>query len=161
MFKNTPFESIAKSMTEGAGKFNPEALQEVIKTTQENLKAMTNLAQSQIKAAQTAAAENMEAFKGVKEPQAALEAMKASAEQGIAMATQNLKEVTALAVSQFNANVDAIQKAHPAPEAFASVTKGLKEAASALESTLDSAMKKGATAVDVVTDVYAKASAKK
>ncbi len=161
MFKNTPFESIAKSMTEGAGKFNPEAMQDVVKSTQENLKAWAELGQSQVQAAQAAAAENLEVLKGVKEPQAAMEAMKASAEQGVAMATRNLKEVTALAVSQFKANVDAIEKAHPAPEAFASVAKGLKEAASTLESNLDAAMQKGATAADVVTDVYAKASAKK
>ena len=161
MFKNTPFESLAKSMTEGAGNFTPEAIQEVVKATQENLKAMTSLAQSQVQTAQAAAAKSMETFKSVKEPQAALEAMKASAEQGIALATQNFKEMTALAVSQFKASVDAIEKAHPAPEAFAGMTKGLKDAASTLESTLDSAMKKGANAVDVVTDVYAKASAKK
>ena len=161
MFKNTPFESIAKSMTDGAAKFNPEAMQEVVKSTQENLKAWTSLAQSQVQAAQAAAADNLETFKGVKEPQAAMEAMKASAEQGIALATQNLKEVTALAVAQFKANVDAIEKTHPAPQAFASIAKGLKEAASTLETNLDSAMKSGATAVDTVTDVYAKASSKK
>jgi len=161
MFKNTPFESIAKSMTEGAGKFNPEAMQEVVKSTQENLKAWAVLGQSQLQAAQAAAASNLEAFKDMKDPQATLEAMKASAAQGIALATQNLKDVTALAVAQFKANLDAIEKAHPAPEAFASVAQGLKQAASTMESTLDSAMKKGATAVDVVTDVYPKAGSKK
>lgn len=161
MFKNTPFESLAKSMTEGTGKFNPEAMQNIVKVTQENLKAWTDLGQSQLHAAQAAAADKMEAFKGVKEPQAALEVMKASAAQGIALATQNLKDVTALAVAQFKANVDAIEKTHPAPEAFASVAKGLKEAASTMESTLDSAMKNGGTAVDVVTDVYPKVSSKK
>lgn len=161
MFKNTSFEAIAKTMTEGAGKFNPEAMQDVVRSTQENLKAMTALLQAQFQAGQAAAAENMATFKSVKEPQAALEAMKASAAQGVEMATKNFKDVTALAVSQFKANLDAIEKVHPAPEAFASIAKGLKDAATLMESNLDLAMDKGATSIDVVTDVYAKASSKK
>ena len=147
MFTNTPFESIAKTMKENAEKFNPAGSQEAFKPVMEQLKAWGELAQKQVKGAQAAVAETVESFKSIKEPQAAFEAMKASAENGIAMATQNLKDVTALGVAQFHASVDALQKAHPAPEAFANVGKGLKEAASTVEKSLESALKNGAAAV--------------
>ena len=80
-------------------------------------------------------------------PQAAFEAMKASAENGIAIATKNLKDVTALGVAHFHSGVDVIEKAHPAPEVFANIGKGLKSAASAVENALDSAVKTGTAAV--------------
>ena len=103
--------------------------------------------QKQAQAAQSAIAETVEAFKGVNEPQAAFEAMKASAENGIAIATKNLKDVTALGVAHFHSGVDVIEKAHPAPEVFANIGKGLKSAASAVENALDSAVKTGTAAV--------------
>lgn len=147
MFTNTSFESIAKTMKENAEKLNPAASQETFKPVMEQLKAWGDLAQKQAQVAQTAIAETVESFKSVKEPQAAFEAMKASAENGIAMATQNLKDVTALGFAQFHTSVDALQKAHPAPEAFASVGKGLKDVASKMENALESTMKNGAAAV--------------
>lgn len=147
MFTNTSFESIAKTMKENAEKLNPAASQEAFKPVMEQLKAWGDLAQKQAQVAQTAIAETVESFKSVKEPQAAFEAMKASAENGIAMATQNLKDVTALGFAQFHTSVDALQKAHPAPEAFASVGKGLKDVASKMENALESTMKNGAAAV--------------
>ena len=147
MFTNTSFESIAKTMKENAEKLNPAASQEAFKPVMEQLKAWGDLAQKQAQVAQAAVAETVESFKSVKEPQAAFEAMKASAENGIAMATQNLKDVTALGFVQFHTSVDALQKAHPAPEAFAPVGKGLKDAASKMENALESTMKNGAAAV--------------
>src|SRR3989442_7260330 len=92
-------------------------------------------------------AEAVESFKGVKERMAVFEAMKASADKGVAMGTQNLKDVTALGFAQFHSGVDALQKAHPAPEAFAIVGKVLKDAASNMENALESAMKNGAASV--------------
>lgn len=147
MFKNTPFESIAKTMTESAPKFNPAAMQDAIKPAQDNLKAWADLAQNQAKEAQAAIAETVESIKGIKDPQAAFEIMKASAEAGMAMFAKNLKEATSLSFGQFHGTVDAVEKAHPAPEAFASVAKNLKAAATTAESTLDSVMEKGAAAV--------------
>lgn len=47
MFENTPFEAIAKSMTESAPKFDIGAAQEVLRSLQDNLKAWADLAQSQ------------------------------------------------------------------------------------------------------------------
>ena len=147
MFTNTSFESIAKTMKENAEKFNPAASQEAFKPVMEQLKAWGDLAQKQAQVAQAAVAETVESFKNIKEPKAAFEAMKTSAENSVAMASQNLKDVTALGFAQFQSSIDALQKAHPAPEAFASMAKGLKDAASTAENALESVMKNGAAAV--------------
>ena len=147
MFKNTPFEAIAKSMSESAPKFNATSMQDAVKPMQENLKAWADLAQHQAKEVQAAITETMASIKDVKDPQAAFEIMKASAEAGMAMFAQNLKEATSLSVGQFHSTVDAVEKAHPAPEAFAPVAKNLKAAATTAESTLDSVMEKGAAVV--------------
>ncbi len=151
MFKNTPFEAIAKTMTDAAPKFNPAAMQDAIKPAQDNLKAWADLAQSQAKEAQEAITDTVESIKGIKDPQAAFELMKASAEAGMAMFAKNLKDATSLSFGQFHSTVDAVEKAHPAPEAFASVAKNLKAAATTAENTLESVMEKSAAAVASVT----------
>jgi len=145
MFKNTPFEAIAKTMSESAPKFTPAAMQDAIKPAQDNLKAWADLAQNQAREAQAALTETVQAIKGIKDPQAAFEIMKASAEAGAAMFAKNLKDATALSFGQFHSTVDAIEKAHPAPEAFSAVAKNLKAAASTAESALDTAMEKSAS----------------
>ncbi len=147
MFKNTPFEAIAKTMSDAAPKMNPAVVQEAIKPVQDNIKAWADLAQVQAKEVQAAITETVESIKGAKDPQSAFEVMKASAEAGMAMFAKNLKTATSLSVEQFHSGVDAIEKAHPAPEAFASVAKNLKAAATTAESTLDSALEKGVSAV--------------
>ena len=158
MFKNTPFEAIAKTISESAPKFNATSMQDAIKPAQENLKAWADMAQSQAKEAQAAMAETMASIKDIKDPQAAFELMKASSEAGMAMFAKNLKEATSLSVGQFNSTVDAVEKAHPAPEAFAAVAKNLKAAATTAESTLDSVLEKGA---EVAASVAPAAKAKK
>ena len=153
MFKNTPFEAVAKAISESAPKFNAASMQDAIKPTQDNLKAWADLAQNQAKEAQAAITETMASIKDIKDPQTAFEIMKASAEAGMAMFAKNLKEATSLSVGQFHTTVDAVEKAHPAPEAFASVAKNLKAAATTAESALESAMEKGAAAVASVAQV--------
>jgi hypothetical protein len=147
MFKNTPFEAIAKTISDSAPKFNPASMQDAIKPAQDNLKAWADLAQNQAKEAQAAMAETMASIKDIQDPQTAFEIMKASAEAGMAMFAKNLKEATSLSVGQFHTAVDAVEKAHPAPEAFASVAKNLKAAASNAETTLETVMDKSAAAV--------------
>ena len=147
MFTNTPFESAAKTIKANAEKFSPAAAQEALKPMMDQLKAWGDLVQAQAQVAQASMAETVESFKSVKEPQAAFAVMKTAAENGIAMATKNLKDVTALGVAQFNSSVDALEKAHPAPEAFATVGKSLKSAASTLETAVESALKNGAAAL--------------
>jgi hypothetical protein len=143
MFKNTPFEAIAKTMTESVPQFSPAAMQDAIKPVQDNLKAWTDLAQRQAKEAQAIFEESAESMKSVKDPQAALEAFKAASEAGVALFAKNLKDATSLSVNQFRATVDAIEKSHPAPEVFAEIAKNLKAAASTAESTLVTALDKG------------------
>ena len=147
MFKNTPFEAIAKTMTDATPTFNADAIQEAVKPVQDNLKIWADLAQTQGKEAQVAMAETLASIKGVKDPQAAFVIMKASAEAGMAMFAKNLKEVTSLSFGQFHSAVDAIEKAHPVPEAFASVAKNMKVAAASAETAIDTALDKGAAAV--------------
>ncbi len=144
MFKNTPFEAIAKTLSESAPKFNPAAVQDAVKPAQDNLKAWADLAQQQAAAAQSAITQTVESIKGIKDPQAAFAIMKESAEAGMAMFAKNLKDATSLSFGQFHSTVDAVEKAHPQPEAFASVAKNLKAAASTAENAIDSAMEKGA-----------------
>jgi hypothetical protein len=145
MFKNTPFEAIAKSMADSAPKFDLGTAQEAFRPLQDNLKAWADLAQSQAAEAQAAMMETVEAVKGAKDPQAAFEAFKTSSEAAMALFQKNLKDAVALSVTQFHDTVDAVQKAHPAGEALAPFANGLKAAASSAESTLDTAMQKGAT----------------
>ncbi len=150
MFKNTPFEAIAKTMSESATNINPAAMQDAIKPLQDNLKAWGDLAQAQAQAAQASITETVESIKSAKDPQTAFETLKASAEAGMAMFAKNLKDATALSVDQFHTGVDALEKSHPAPEAFASVGKNLKAAASTAESTLNTMLEKGAAAAAAV-----------
>ena len=158
MFKNTPFEAIAKTMSEAAPQFNPAAVQDAIKPAQDKLKAWADLAQKQAAEAQSAITGTMESIKGIKDPQAAFEIMKESAEAGMAMFAKNLKESTSLSFGQFHSTVDAVEKAHPQPEVFAAVAKNLKAAASTAESAIESAMEKG---VSMAASVSSAPKAKK
>jgi len=145
MFTNSPFASAA-TMFPGAEKFTPAAMQDAVKPFMDNLKAWSDLAQRQTQATQAAVAESVEAFKSIKEPQAALETMKTSAEKSMALTAKHLQEATALSVAQFNAGIDAMQESHPAPESFANVGKGLKAAAASMENAVASTLKNGAAA---------------
>ena len=156
MFKNNPFEAFAKNLADAAPSMNPAAVQEALKPVQDNLKAWADLAQAQAQAAQQSVTSAVEAIKSAKDPQAAFEGLKASAEAGLALFTQNMKDVTAFGVEQFHSSVDAIGKSHPAPEAFASVGKNLKAAASTAENTLNTLLDKGAAAAAAVTPEAAK-----
>lgn len=144
MFKNTPFESIAKSMTESAPKFDLGAAQEAMRSGQDSLKAWADLAQAQAAQTQAAMMEAVEAVKGASDPQSAFEAFKTSSETAMALFQKNLKDAVALSVTQFHDTVDAVQKVHPAGDSLAPLAKGLKAAASSAESTLETAMEKGA-----------------
>ena len=143
----TQIDDIAYTMKENLAKLSPAASQEALAPMMDNLKAWGELIQAQVQTAQAAMAETVESFKSIKEPTAAFEAMKALAERNMAMAAQNLRDASALGFAQFHANIEALQKVHPAPEAFAPVAKGLHDAASQMEKALESTMDKGAVAV--------------
>ena len=146
MFKNNPFEAATKAMMANAEKFMPSGSGDSSAQVMANLKAWGELMQEHAQAAQAAAQETMESFKSIKDPQAAVEALKASAQTTLAMTAKHLQEATSLSVSQFMAGVDAMQGSHPLGEAFAPVAKGMKTAASAMETAVGSALKKGAAA---------------
>ena len=141
MFNSNPFEAITKTMKENAEKFNPAATQEALKPLMANLQAWGELAQKQAQAAQASVTATVESFKVIKEPQAAFEALKSLAEENMAVAAKNLKDVTALGVAQFHTSVEAIEKAHPAPEAFAAVSKGMKAAVAQVQTAIETAIK--------------------
>lgn len=150
MFKNNPFEAATKAMMANAEKFMPSMPSssggDMAGPVMENLKAWGELMQEQAQASQAAAAETLEAFKAIKDPQAAVEALKDSAQKTMALTAKHMQEATALSVAQFTASVDAMQGAHPMAEAFAPVAKGMKTAASAMETAVGAALKKGVAA---------------
>ena len=88
-------------MTDAASKFNADAMQDAIKPVQDNLKVWADLAQNQAKEAQDAMAETMASIKDIKDPQAAFDIMKASAEAGMAMFAKNLKDATPWSFGQW------------------------------------------------------------
>jgi AICAR transformylase/IMP cyclohydrolase PurH len=141
MFNTPSFDALTKTMKENAAKFNPAATQEALKPMMAHLEAWGELAQKQTQAAQASMTATFESFKNIKEPQAAFEAMKTLAEQNMAAAAKNLKDVTALGIAQFHTSVDALEKAHPLPEAFSAVGKGMKAAASQVQTAVETAIK--------------------
>jgi hypothetical protein len=145
MFEAPSFESL-KALFPKVDGLNPAAAQEAVQPLLDNLKAWGELTQAHAQATQAVALESFEALKAAKEPQAAIEIVKANAEKSIALGVKHAQEAAALSVAQFNAGVDAISAKHPAPEAFAGVAKGLKAAASTAEATLTKTLKSGAAA---------------
>ena len=113
MNMNQTFESAQKSIQSSTEKFTPEAMQEAFQPIMNNMKAWGELVQQQAQASQTVVTETFEAFKNVKEPQAALEVMGTFAQNLVEMTSKNLKETVALSVSQFKGNVDWLQKQKP------------------------------------------------
>ncbi|MEO5661023.1 MAG: hypothetical protein ABIQ90_14695 [Polaromonas sp.] len=140
------FDSAVNTMKSNADKFTSGSTQEAFQPIMDNLKAWGELVQEQAQASQAAFTETFEAFKGIKEPQAAFEVIQAFAQNSMAMATQNFKDAIALSVSQFKGNVASLEKNLPASDAITSIANGMKDAASKMESSMDSAVNDGAAA---------------
>ena len=147
MNMNQTFESAQKSIQSSAEKFTPEAMQEAFHPIMNNMKAWGELVQQQAQASQTVVTETFEAFKNVKEPQAALEIMGTFAQNMVEITSKNLKETVALSVSQFKGNVDSMQKNLPASDAVSSISNSMKDAASKMESNVETSVNEGAAAV--------------
>ena len=147
MNMNQTFESAQKSIQSSAEKFTPEAMQEAFQPLMNNMKAWGELVQQQAQASQTVVTETFEAFKNVKEPQAALEIMGTFAQNMVEITSKNLKETVALSVSQFKGNVDSMQKNLPASDAVSSISNSMKDAASKMESNVETSVNEGAAAV--------------
>lgn len=147
MLTNKSYESAEKTMKSNAEKFTPAAAQEAFQPMMDNLKAWGDLIQEQTQASQAAVTETFEAFKDIKEPQAAFNAMSAFAENITAMFTKNIKDAVALSVAQFKGNVASLENNLPASEAVTHIANGLKDAASKMEDSVGSAVNDGTAAV--------------
>ena len=147
MNMNQTFESAQKSIQSSAEKFTPEAMQEAFQPMMNNMKAWGELVQQQAQASQAVVTETFEAFKNVQEPQAALEIMGTFAQNMMEITSKNLKETVALSVSQFKGNVDSMQKNLPASDAVSSISNSMKDAASKMESNVETSVNEGAAAV--------------
>ena len=147
---NNPFEAVTKAMMSGATPFTPDAAQDAAKQMMDSLSQWGDLAQSQAQALQAAAMETVAAFQEVREPQAAMEAVKNTAKKGLSLTAKHLQEITALGIEQFDAGVDLLQQRHPAPQTFEPVAKGMKMAAAAVESAVLATLKSGLSAAEPV-----------
>ena len=143
---NQSIQSAQKTLESSAQKFTPAAMQEAFQPLMGNAKAWGDLLQQQAQASQNAVSETFEAFKNVKEPQAALEAMGTFAQTLMAMASKNMKDTVALSVSQFKSNVTTLEKNLPASDAVTSIANSMKDSASQLESTVESTVNDSAAA---------------
>jgi hypothetical protein len=110
----------------GADKFAPEALQASLKPVTEQLQAWADLGKKHFEESRLATEAALKSFTGVKDPQAAVELIKANAQQGLTLASSQLRASADLGVSQFHANVDATAAKLPQPDTFAPIAKGLK-----------------------------------
>jgi hypothetical protein len=146
MSNDKSFESAEKTMKSSAEKFSPAAAQEAFQPMMDNFKAWGDLVQEQAQASQAAVVETFEAFKGIKEPKAAFEVMTAFTQNAVARASKNVKDAVALSMAQFKGNVSSLEKSLPASEALTGIANGLKDAASSVENSLDSAVNDGAAA---------------
>ena len=142
MLTNNPFEAVAKAMTETLSLFQPDVAPDVAQPVRDYVQAWVDLAQRQAAEAQAMLSETLVSMHSVKDPQSALEACRASAEAGFALFAKYLKDATALSTDQLYSAVDAIEKNHPAPEAFAAFATQLKSATSSAERALLAALNK-------------------
>lgn len=147
MNMNKTFESAQKSIQASAEKFTPAALQESLQPVMSNVKAWGELIQEQAQASQSVVAETFEAFKNVKEPQAAFAAMTSFSESLMELASKNIKNTVALSVAQFQGNVTSMEKNLPASEAMTSIANSMKDSAAKMESSVASSVNESAAAV--------------
>ena len=135
----------------GAEKFTPEAIQASLKPVMEQAQAWADLGKKHFEESRLATEAALKSMTGVKDPQTAVELIKANAKQGLVLAGEQLRASADLGVSQFHAALDATAAKLPQPEAFAPLTKGIK-------SGVDSAHTALSTAIDQVAPAAKKAT---
>jgi hypothetical protein len=124
----------------GAEKFAPEALQANLRPFVEQMQAWAELGKKHFEESRLATEAALKSLNGVKDPQAAVELLKANAKQGLVLAGEQLRASAELGVAQFHAAVDASPAKLPQPEAFAPLTKGLKSGVDFAHTSLSSAI---------------------
>ncbi len=122
----------------GSEKFTPEALQANLRPVLDQMQAWADLGKKHFEESRAATEVALKSFSGVKDPQAAVEVIKANAKQGLTLAGEQLRASADLGVSQFHAAVDATAAKLPQPETFAPLTKGLKSGVDSAYTTLSS-----------------------
>ena len=122
----------------GAEKFTPEAIQANLKPVMEQMQAWADLGKKHFEESRLATEAALKAMTGVKDPQAAVELIKANAKQGLVLAGEQLRASADLGVSQFHAALDATAAKLPQPEAFAPLTKGIKTGVDMAHTSLSS-----------------------
>lgn len=138
----------------GADKFAPEALQANLKPVLAQMQAWADLGKKHFEESRLATEAALKSLTGVKDPQAAVELIKANAQQGLALAGQQLRASADLGVSQFHATVDATAAQLPQADAFAPIAKGLKTGVDYAHSSLSSV-------IDQVAPVAKKAATRR
>jgi len=136
---------------QGSEKFSPEAIQANLRPVMEQVQAWADLGKKHFDETRAATEAALKSFTGVKDPQAAIDVLKANAQQGLVLAGEQLRASAELGVAQFHATVDAAAAKLPQADAFAPVTKGLKAGVDAAHNTLS-------TALDQVAPVAKKTS---
>lgn len=125
----------------GSEKFAPEAIQANLRPVMEQMQAWADLGKKHFEESRLATEAALKSLSGVKDPQAAVELIKANAKQGLTLAGEQLRASAELSVSQFHAALDATTAKLPQADAFAPLTKGLKTgvdtAHNALSSVID------------------------
>ena len=124
----------------GAEKFAPEAIQANLRPVMEQVQAWADLGKKHFEETRVATEAALKSFTGVKDPQAAIDLIKANAQQGLVLAGEQLRASAELGVSQFHASVDAAAAKLPQAEAFAPVAKTLKAGVDAAHNSLSSAL---------------------
>ncbi len=135
----------------GAEKFTPEAFQANLRPVVEQVQAWADLGKKHFEESRLATEAALKSFAGVKDPQAAVEVIKANAKTGLTLAGDQLRASADLGVSQFHAALDATAAKLPQPEAFAPLTKGLKSGVDSAHTALSSAIDQVAPAVKKTT----------
>ncbi len=135
----------------GADKFAPEALQANLKPVVEQLQAWADLGKKHFEESRLATEAALKSLTGAKDPQTAVELVKANAQQGLALASQQLRASADLGVAQFHANVDTAAAKLPQPDTFAPIAKGLKSGVDYAYTSLSSVIDQVAPAAKKTT----------
>jgi hypothetical protein len=122
----------------GAEKFAPEAIQANLRTVMEQLQSWADLGKKHFEESRLTNEAALKSLTGVKDPQAAVDLIKANAKQGLTLAGEQLRASADLGVQQFHAALDATTAKLPQPEAFAPLTKGLKTGVDMAHTSLSS-----------------------
>ena len=110
----------------GAEKFTPEAFQANLRPVMEQVQAWADLGKKHFEESRLATEAALKSFTGIKDPQAAVEVIKANTKTGMTLAGEQLRASADLGVSQFHAAIDATAAKLPQPDTFAPIAKGLK-----------------------------------